>query len=69
VLRGHGFHHCSDHCQAGRYEIHLFHVNYGQKAEKKELEVIEKIGKALEANDLICVDVDLFRNLSALTQK
>jgi 7-cyano-7-deazaguanine synthase len=53
--------------QAG-YEIHLFHVNYGQKAEKKELEVMEKIGKALEAKDLICVDVDLFRNLSALTQ-
>src|SRR5512136_61452 len=53
--------------QAG-YEIHLFHVNYGQKAEKKELEAIEKIGKALEAKDLICVDVDLFRNLSALTQ-
>jgi 7-cyano-7-deazaguanine synthase len=53
--------------QAG-YEIHIFHVNYGQKAEKKELEVIEKISKALGAMDLVCEDIDLFRNLSSLTR-
>ncbi len=49
------------------YELYLFHVNYGQKAEKKELEVIAKIKEALGAADLVSVDIDLFRNLSALT--
>lgn len=49
------------------YELHMFHVNYGQKAEKKELEVISKIKEALGANELVSVDIDLFRNLSALT--
>lgn len=50
------------------YELYLFHVNYGQKAEKKELEVITKIKAALGAVDLVSVDVPLFRNLSALTR-
>jgi 7-cyano-7-deazaguanine synthase len=49
------------------YELYLFHVNYGQKAEKKELEVISKIKEALGAVELVSVDIDLFRNLSALT--
>lgn len=49
------------------YELYLFHVNYGQKAEKKELDVISKIKDALGAVDLVSVDIDLFRNLSALT--
>ena len=49
------------------YELYMFHVNYGQKAEKKELEVITKIREALSAADLVSVDIDLFRNLSALT--
>ncbi len=49
------------------YELYLFHVNYGQKAEKKELEVISKLKEALGAADLVSVDIDLFRNLSALT--
>ena len=29
------------------YELYLFHVNYGQKAEKKELEVISKLKETL----------------------
>src|SRR5271157_1412151 len=49
------------------YELYLFHVNYGQKAEKKELEVISKLKEALGAADLVSVDIDLFRDLSALT--
>lgn len=49
------------------YELYLFHVNYGQKAEKKELEVISKLKEVLGATDLVSVDIDLFRNLSALT--
>jgi 7-cyano-7-deazaguanine synthase len=51
------------------YELHLFHVNYGQKAEKKELEVVSKIKDVLGAKDLVSVDIDLFRNLSALTNE
>ena len=31
------------------YELYLFHVNYGQKAEKKELEVISKLKETLGA--------------------
>ena len=49
------------------YELYLFHVNYGQKAEKKELEVVTRLKEALGAKDLVSVDLELFKNLSALT--
>ncbi|MDD1752234.1 MAG: 7-cyano-7-deazaguanine synthase QueC [Methanotrichaceae archaeon] len=49
------------------YELYIFHLNYGQKAEAKEREVIGKIKDWLGAKDLISVDIDFFKNLSALT--
>jgi 7-cyano-7-deazaguanine synthase len=51
------------------YQLHLFHVNYGQKAEKKELEVVYKLKEALGAYEVVSVDIDLFKNLSALTSR
>jgi len=48
-------------------ELHIFHVNYGQKAQAKELEAIGKIKGALGATDVVSVEIDFFRNLSALT--
>jgi 7-cyano-7-deazaguanine synthase len=51
------------------YEIYLFHVNYGQKAERKELEVVERLKEALGAKNLVSADIELFKNLSALTSK
>lgn len=52
--------------QAG-YDIYLFHVNYGQRAEKNELNVIKKISNTLGASDLVLVDINLFRDRSVLT--
>ncbi len=49
------------------HELYMFHVNYGQKAEKKELDVVAKIKEVLGAADLVSVNTDLFRNISALT--
>jgi 7-cyano-7-deazaguanine synthase len=50
-------------CQA----LHIFHVNYGQKAQTKELEAIGKIKDALGAIDVVSIEIDFFRNLSVLT--
>jgi len=49
------------------HELYLFHVNYGQKAEKKELEVVNLLAEAFSAREVTAVDLDIFRNLSALT--
>ncbi|NYT01720.1 MAG: 7-cyano-7-deazaguanine synthase QueC [Methanosarcinales archaeon] len=49
------------------HELYMFHVNYGQKAEKKELEVVNLLAEELSARDVTVVDLDLFRDLSALT--
>ncbi len=49
------------------YEIYLFHVGYGQKAERKELEAVTRIAEVLEARTMKAVHTDLFQNLSALT--
>jgi 7-cyano-7-deazaguanine synthase len=49
------------------FELHLFHVNYGQRAEDKEREVVERLRDALGAADLVHIDLDMFRNRSALT--
>ncbi|MHC1631778.1 MAG: 7-cyano-7-deazaguanine synthase QueC [Methanotrichaceae archaeon] len=48
------------------YEIHLFHISYGQKAEKRELDAIKDISKTFGA-EVKTVRTDLFQNLSALT--
>jgi 7-cyano-7-deazaguanine synthase len=49
------------------HELYIFHVNYGQKAEAKEQEAVGKIREALGAKEVISVEIELFRNLSALT--
>ncbi|MCJ7443131.1 MAG: 7-cyano-7-deazaguanine synthase QueC [Methanotrichaceae archaeon] len=47
-------------------ELYLFHINYGQKAEAKEKDAVRKIKDALDAK-IAFVDIEFFRNLSALT--
>ena len=49
------------------YLIHLFHISYGQKAENKEHEVVKRLKEALGAEELVSVNLDIFKNLSALT--
>ncbi|HOK57571.1 MAG TPA: 7-cyano-7-deazaguanine synthase QueC [Methanothrix sp.] len=48
-------------------DVYLIHVSYGQQAEQREIEAIERIADAIGASDLMCASIDLFRNLSALT--
>jgi len=48
--------------------VWLFHVNYGQKAEYQERMVVERLGRFLDA-PVFSVDVDMFRNMSALTSR
>ncbi len=49
------------------FEIHIFHVLYGQKAESRERKAIEEIGKALGASEVSFVRTDLFQNMTPLT--
>lgn len=49
------------------YDLYLIHVNYGQKAQGRELDAVRRISKAIGAADVYSVDVDLFCNRSALT--
>lgn len=49
------------------YDLYFFHVNYGQKSEDKELQVVRKLADVLGAKALMSVDVGLFKGLSALT--
>ncbi|HII07132.1 MAG TPA: 7-cyano-7-deazaguanine synthase QueC [Methanotrichaceae archaeon] len=49
------------------FDIHIFHVLYGQKAERKEQKAIEKIAKALGASEVRFARMDLFQNMTPLT--
>lgn len=49
------------------FEIYLFHVSYGQKAEKQELYAIAHLANFLDAVEVKSVRTDLFEGLSALT--
>jgi 7-cyano-7-deazaguanine synthase len=51
------------------YDLHLFHASYGQRAEKREKEVVEKIAAYLGAKDLKFVELPFLKELggSALT--
>lgn len=50
-------------------DVYLIHVSYGQQAERREIESVERIADAIGASDLMCARMDLFRNLSALTTR
>ncbi|MGB9902210.1 7-cyano-7-deazaguanine synthase QueC [Methanothrix sp.] len=50
-------------------DVCLIHVSYGQQAERREIEAVERIADAIGASDLMCASIDLFRNLSALTTR
>jgi 7-cyano-7-deazaguanine synthase len=51
------------------YEVHFFHASYGQRAEAREKEVVEKIAQYLDAKELMLVDIAFLKELggSALT--
>ncbi len=49
------------------FEIHIFHVLYGQKAERREKRAVEEIGRALGAAEVRFVRTDLFCDLTPLT--
>jgi 7-cyano-7-deazaguanine synthase len=49
------------------FEIYLFHVSYGQKAEKQELHAIANLADLLDAAEVKSVRTDLFEGMSALT--
>jgi len=51
------------------YELHFFHASYGQRAEEREKEVVEKIARYLGANELKFVEIPFLKELggSALT--
>lgn len=49
------------------FEIHIFHVLYGQKAERREKRAVEEIGGALGAAEVRFVRTDLFCGLAPLT--
>ncbi|MGC9515246.1 7-cyano-7-deazaguanine synthase QueC [Methanocrinis sp.] len=49
------------------FEIHIFHVLYGQKAERREKRAVEEIGGALGAAEVRFVRTDLFCGLTPLT--
>jgi 7-cyano-7-deazaguanine synthase len=49
------------------FDIHIFHVLYGQKAEMSEKIAIEKIAKALGASEVRFARTDLFQNMTPLT--
>jgi len=51
------------------YDLHLFHASYGQRAEKREKEAVEKIAAYLGAKELKFVELPYLKELggSALT--
>jgi 7-cyano-7-deazaguanine synthase len=51
------------------YDLHLFHASYGQRAEKREKEAVEKIAAYLGAKDIKFVELPFLKELggSALT--
>lgn len=49
------------------FDIHIFHVLYGQKAERREKKAIEKIARALGASEVRFVRTDIFQNQTPLT--
>jgi len=49
------------------FEIHIIHVLYGQKAERREKRAIEEIAKALAASEVRFVRTNIFQNLTPLT--
>ena len=51
------------------YELHLFHVSYGQRAEASEKEAIEKIAAYLDAKTMKFVEISFLKELggSSLT--
>jgi 7-cyano-7-deazaguanine synthase len=51
------------------YELYFFHASYGQRAEAREKEVVEKIAQYLDAKELMLVDIAFLKELggSALT--
>lgn len=49
------------------FDIHIIHILYGQKAERREKKAIEKIARALGASEVRFVRTDLFQNQTALT--
>ncbi len=53
----------------GGYELHLFHASYGQRAEKREKEAVDKIAAYLDAKELKFVEIPFLKELggSALT--
>ena len=51
------------------YEVHIFHASYGQRAEAREKEAVEKTARYLAAKDLKFVEIPFLKELggSALT--
>jgi 7-cyano-7-deazaguanine synthase len=49
------------------FDIHIIHVLYGQKAERREKRAIEEIAKALGASEVRFVRTDIFQNQTPLT--
>lgn len=49
------------------FDIHIIHVHYGQKAERREKKAIEKIARALGASEVRFIRTDLFQNMAPLT--
>jgi len=49
------------------FDIHIIHILYGQKAERREKRAIEEIGKALGASEVWFVRTDIFCDLTPLT--
>jgi 7-cyano-7-deazaguanine synthase len=49
------------------FKIHLIHIQYGQKAERREKRAVQEIGRALGAAEVKFVRTDLFCDLTPLT--
>lgn len=49
------------------FEVHIFHVLYGQKAEEREKMAIAEVAEALGAAEVRFATTDLFRKMTPLT--
>ena len=49
------------------FDVHIFHVLYGQKAERREKRAIEEIARSLGASEVRFARTDLFENMTPLT--
>ena len=47
------------------YELHFFHASYGQRAEKREKEAVEKIAAYLGAKELKFVEIPFLKELGS----